>query len=167
MRRDERSLSPFARGEGPRQRETKFKAIVLGGPPLLRGNYILAERWQVESQAWWDHASGMNVGVIVQCTNALQHFRYPNSVNAAISQHFRVDPMDVEHRQLMLNEALPSIEACLKEGKDVLFHCEWSVHRGPIVAAAATWRLTGKSADVPQRAYKNLATINKMREKMV
>ena len=88
---------------------------------------------------------GTNATVVSKCTGAHQKFNYPPF--AARSQRVRVDPRSGNSkRQLELDQALPTVQAALDRGEDVVVHCMQSFHRGPVVAAAVYKRLTGKSA---------------------
>ena len=127
-----------------RQGSTTWQATVMGGPRDLVGRFVLADKVQVEDQAWWDRHP--DIRVIIQCADHAgggfgqrQPFRYPVQL-----RHFKVDARDTQGRQAALEAALPAVEAALREGKDVLLHCMNSFHRAPVVAAAFHKRLTGK-----------------------
>ena len=114
---------------------------VSGKAPNLQGNLIFAERYQVESDSWWE--SHQQIALIVDCTDGSRRFRYPKTSRRVAV--LRVDPRDPERRQNMLNGAFPMIRKTLAE-RDVLFHCQQSFHRAPVVGAAAHQRLAGVPA---------------------
>jgi len=117
----------------------------MGGGDGLTGNFILAERFQVEDDEWWEENGG-NVGLIVQCVNQRTFYHYPP---AATSQsRVRVDPRYEDGRQRQLDKAMPHIAAALEAGLDVVIHCNQSFHRCPVTLAAVFRRLTGCSAAV-------------------
>ncbi len=128
-----------------KQRCTKVSAQCMGGGDGLTGNFILAERFQVEDDEWWEENGG-NVGLIVQCVNQRTFYHYPP---AATSQsRVRVDPRYEDGRQRQLDKAMPHIAAALEAGLDVVIHCNQSFHRCPVTLAAVFRRLTGCSAAV-------------------
>ena len=57
-------------------------------------------------------------------------------------------PASKTYRQRELDQALPKIQEALLAGRDVIFHCNQSFHRAPVIAAAAYRRMTGGSAAV-------------------
>ena len=107
------------------------------------GHFMFAERGQVLNEEFWANQC-QNVAVCVQCTNRETFFRYPRS--AAISQKVRVDPRDEAGRQAQLDQAMGPILRALEGGKDVLFHCNQSFHRAPVIGAAVCARMTEVSA---------------------
>ena len=124
-----------------RQGSTIVPVNLGGDVPQFQGNIILAERCQVESGAWWNRHK--NIRLIVQCTDGSRRFKYPRQSQSC--RILRVDGRDSERRQAMLDEAFAAISQKLQE-HDVLFHCEQSFHRAPVVAAAVMQRLTGMLA---------------------
>ena len=128
----------------PRQGSTTLATLVLGGPSELRGCVMLAERVQVEDSEWCERHP--NIKMIVQCARhprGAQHFKY--GVRQKVL-HAVVDPRNARDRQSQLNHAMPDIYKFLKEGETVLFHCEQSFHRAPVVLAAVMKKLTGTKA---------------------
>ena len=125
-----------------RQGSTTWRANILGGPSDLTGNFILAERLQVESLDWWEHHGC--IAVIIQCAGERsgQPFNYP----ARDATHMIVDPRDQSQRQTMLDAALLKVKGALRRGQNVLVLCEQSFRRGLVVAAALTKALTGTPA---------------------
>ena len=127
---------------GPgRQGSTVVPANVSGKAPDLQGNLIFAERFQVESDSWWE--SHQQIALIVDCTDGSRLFRYRKTAQRV--QILRVDPRDPARRQKMLNGALAMIRKTMAE-RDVLFHCRQSFHRAPVVGAAVHQRLAGVPA---------------------
>ena len=127
---------------GPgRQGSTMVPANVSGKAPDFQGNFIFAERYQVESDSWWE--SHQQIALIVDCTDGSRRFSYPKTARRA--QILRVDPRDPERREKMLNGAFPTIRKTLRLS-DVLFHCQQSFHRAPVVGAAVHQRLAGVPA---------------------
>ena len=81
----------------------------------------------------------------MQCTDGSKAFKYPKQARGC--RILRVDGRDNERRQKQLDEAIAAISQKLRE-HDVLFHCEQSFHRAPVVAAAVMQRVTGMLAQV-------------------
>ena len=137
------AISQGSRSRPGRQGSTVVPANVSGRAPDLQGNFIFAERWQVESESWWE--SHQQIALIVDCTDGSRRFCYPKTEQTV--QILRVDPRDPERREKMLNGAFPTIRKTLGLS-DVLFHCQQSFHRAPVVGAAVHQRLAGISATV-------------------
>jgi len=128
----------------PRQRATKLSLSEVDRNWDSRwGHFMFAERGQVLNEEFWANQC-QNVAVCVQCTNRETFFRYP--ISAAISQKVRVDPRDEAGRQAQLDQAMGPILRALEGGKDVLFHCNQSFHRAPVIGAAVCARTTDVSA---------------------
>ena len=88
-----------------------------------------------------------NVRAIVRCKQTF--VKYPQNCPAARSQQWFVDGRaapDAAEGQLV--QAFKSLVDALFGGGRVLFHCEYSYHCGPIVAAAFFQKLTGVSYKV-------------------
>ncbi len=128
-----------------RQFATKFDPW--HGETSGRGKIIFAEKCQVESQQWWNEHGG-NVRVFVQCTHPRAKYNYPPCAATSKIHHVRVDPRSSTYRQRELDQALPKIQEALLAGRDVIFHCNQSFHRAPVIAAAAYRRMTGGNAAV-------------------
>ena len=124
-----------------RQGSTIVPVNLGGDVPQFHGNIIFAERCQVESGAWWSRHK--DISLIVQCTDGSRRFKYPRQSQSC--RILRVDGRDSERRQKQLDEAFAAISQKLQK-HDVLFHCEQSFHRAPVVAAAVMQRLTGMHA---------------------
>ena len=131
---------------GPKQSETIVPISVLKDGTDLHGCLIFAERPQVESAEWWA-AHGRDARVIVQCTHGRTHFRYPRKI-AATSLLLRMDPEEPAQADIELEQYWKLIRQALKEGGDVVLHCESSFHRGPIIGAAIYKRATGIKTEV-------------------
>ena len=134
---------PVSYDDGPRQMATKFPA-----------NALCAERCQVEDSFWWETV-GQDARVVVQCTHRDQYvFRYPSAALSQLKRH-RVNPVD-DFFEDELNAIMDDVYDALAAGFDVVFHCEHSFHRGPLVGAAVHKRLTGVTCQV---SFWNLRTL--------
>ena len=132
---------------GPKQASTTVPiSVLLDTTTDLHGCLIFAERPQVASAQWWlDH--GRDVRVVVQCTHGRTRFRYPPRI-AATSLLLRMDPEEPAQADIELEQHWKRIRQVLKEGGDVVLHCESSFHRGPIIGAAIYKRATGIKTEV-------------------
>ena len=75
-----------------RQGSTMVPANVSGKAPDFQGNFIFAERYQVESDSWWE--SHQQIALIVDCTDGSRRFCYPKTARRV--QILRVGPRDPE-----------------------------------------------------------------------
>ena len=83
---------------------------------------------------------GFRAGLVVDATHGRRDFTYPLAARSQVGTFARVDARgDLERSKRALAALLPDAEEVLRSGYDVLVHCEQSVHRGPVVAAAVTY----------------------------
>ena len=130
----------------PLQKPTKFQATTLGGPPKLRGAFVLADLSQVESESFWERYP--KIGLIVCCIRRDDAPTYPYAATSQIN-FADMRSKQLRHRDFM--DAVPSVSAHLESGNDALVHCRESFHRAPICTAAFMQTLCGVHYQVPRR----------------
>ena len=128
------------------QRVTVVAANACGGPPQLRGHFVMAEQPQVANPSWWDSFERMEgrINVIVNCIGSYGDKRqfYPNHI-AARSQILTFDPRSRDNKSEQFNRVWPIVLDELRKGRKVLVHCRQSFHRGPIAVACLMMKFSG------------------------
>ena len=126
---------------------TKFHAAVLGGHTDLQGHFLFGRIDEVESDEFWRKEK--NIGLILTCTRYANDPRYPSWATKDIKKaHWNIRDPNPKRCQKAFDTVWPLVLECLLDGKDVLFHCQESFHRAPIVYACIFQAITGESYKV-------------------
>ena len=116
--------------------------------PALRtghGRIILADREEVESDAFWRSGEGRGAGGCAAAVGkGTAAYAYPA---AAPRLRGTVSVTWASGRDQQLRAAIPWMRGVLESGQDLVVHCNKSVHRGPLLAAAVLSDVNGMSPE--------------------
>ena len=123
--------------------------------PALRtghGRIILADREEVESDAFWHSGEGRGAGGCAAAVGkGTAAYAYPA---AAPRLRGTVSVTWASGRDQQLCAAIPWMRGVLESGQDLVLHCNQSVHRGPLLAAAVACEVYGTD---PVRSLEGIA----------
>ena len=109
------------------------------------------DRTQAESMELYEVFP--RIALIVQCTNFNTRIKHP------VRKPFvQVDPNTENARGWRFEEVVKQIKEVIPTGRDVLMHCEKSVHRGPIIAPGIMRRLSGVNVEDAGRTMHQLCS---------
>ena len=124
---------------------TKLNALALGGPKEFTGrSFTLATLKTVQKPEFWQ-LHGKNIGLVVNCIGKRNGpggtVRLPDA--AGRPQQVFINVMQSDSLSIPFNTACQSTKETFKKGKDVLVHCRWTFHRGPVICAGIYQEICG------------------------
>ena len=142
------------KGQGPTVFSLGKKGIAFSG--LRRQRIVLASRDDVERE---DFYREFDIGLLVTCTgSATRPFRLPRSIVQQLTRMTFV-VTHPELRQKSLGSIRDAVFDCWRAGKDAVFHCNQSFHRGPVGTCALAKTICGIA---PREFFKRLSRKRKI-----